>query len=68
MNNSFKNQPVVVNNPEYEIKKIEHEITNWEKKAKLVENKWKPQIEGLDNQFFADREIFDRKGLEIKDL
>ena len=68
LNQSLKNQPVIVNNPEYEIKKIEHEKVNWDKKSKLIENKWKPQIESLDNQYFADKEILDRKGAEVKEL
>lgn len=52
MHKHLKNEKIVLENPEYEFAKIDHEKLNVLKKSKLIEQKWKPQIEALDKEYF----------------
>lgn len=38
------------------------------KKGKLVEQKWKPQLDGLDNQYFESKQTLLRKQQHLSDL
>lgn len=48
MNKQLKNEKIILENPEYEFAKIDHEKLSITKKTRLIEQKWKPQIEALD--------------------
>lgn len=52
MNKKFKDQKILVQNPEYEFAKIDHEKAAVVKKTKLLEAKWKPQMDALDKEYF----------------
>lgn len=49
MHKSYKDQKIIVENPDFEMNKLEHEKKSWERRAKAVEDKWKPQFDNLDN-------------------
>lgn len=61
-------QPPAYDNPDYHLIRMDDEIQGMRKEMKRVEEKWRPKLEALNQEYFGFRHMLDGKNQQIAAL